>query len=604
MTAEYFENNGFSQHEVSRIDPTIVASVAPPPEIDTANGYSVRWSGYFTPPLGGPKLFTSEVTNNAAVEIKVNGMVVSRKSGPVNLVPPQPVTLNAGQPYPLLVTVRSPSPTTHRVVWRQFANPVWREFQESELTAAVDPVAPPFQNVVSSGPGTIATYIRSVPGAVGYHTFYSDQPGAQNFDSPTNGQQPITELSYPGSYYYLYAVGTISNGQERFVRSKAVYTNAVTGMPTLSSPTPEESALADPDTPRWNTRDPLLILPAVAEGYELGFGEPLEPGDPLEVLGPDESVYDYQTLSVRESQGAADEDGTAYVLRDSSVIALMTENEWLNDDPDLPPPPHHTGPFHRTMAKPGYAYARGEFAIPSVTTTVMSPDLLGGKDSADTAYLYLGCSSIRGTAGNETDHEVDVDAGLMYQNGFWRAFISPQNQPLTSKAGKSVKWLSGLSSISAPTNVRIELFVRPPTATEVAKNKISTRNVYLRIEDLGSQEGKNILSSSVKGLSGDPAKFQFKRCHSIAQAFQKRSVYWNQGWWATGSYFFDSRWRLGRLGQNSGATVSWSQSLVDGGRYRIGGAQTGPEKTVIFPAQRVFVSGLLSNVIDVDIDLR
>lgn len=413
---------------MSRIDPTINASVVPPAEIGTANGYSIRWSGYFTPPVGGPKLFTSEVTNNAVVEIIVNGVLVSKKAGPINQVAPQIITLDAGQPYPVQVNVFSATPTTHRVVWRPLAISNWMEFQTSEVTAAVDPFVPTEITAVRTSSSTIGVYWRDGLGADRYSLYRASTANGYNYDSArfvTDSASP----TYPSGFYYFYRDTGLSQGPTYFYRVKARYPNAVTGVVTESSPSYEDSDQASASAIPWDSSDPGAVTAAVRAHYDAtGF----DTTGHMRIAGPDGRVYDE-----REGSVPAPEDrpvGLQLSGQDSEGNEVAYGVNSGDDTGDSEWPNAKSGPYRKVWTNNGFTGARGVFTLPTLGSTILDQypytryrrlangkldfneqeQVLAGPRSPDALCLYLGVVAPSTLVANK--EVAAFEAGALFQS--------------------------------------------------------------------------------------------------------------------------------------------------------------------------------------------
>jgi hypothetical protein len=564
LTAEYFENNGFSQHEVSRIDPTIVTSVVPPPEINMANGYSVRWSGYFTPPIGGPKLFTSEVTNNAAVEIKVDGIVVSRKSGPIDQTPPKVVTLDAGQAYPIQVTVRSASPTTHRVAWRQLANPVWRELQTDELTAAVDPIEPDNTVAVGTGTNRVATFWRGVPGINQYAVYRRQLPAEFNFDLRLNGSLGFTP-TYQGGDRYLFSDTTASQSMPYAYVVKTVYANPVTSLPCESSPSSEDSDESGLNRVPWDASNPGFILLAVRDAYA---NDDIDLSGHLRVACPDGRIAeDGQSEFLRPD--VVPIDGTNQGLdADGGLVTLSsTAEENYGDSEQLKN--ERSGPYRKIISLNGYRGVSGKFVLPPIGQTILArygyqrykfdkknrpvgndTPIEPGNRSPDAICLMLGVELPSETSKAESgayfySRGTGEDQWIHFALAYPKAADRPVPPLPIANLNQSRVYEPGAVVV-------IKHYAVPDQATKRNKSVPSIGTM----EDISDPSSLSLLANYVGIQPND--RLRVKRLCSIAQPRASRIVY-DEGYLMSSSRVLGAQWREGAvMSMNSTVFTGWT----------------------------------------------
>jgi PA14 domain len=118
LLAQYFNNATWQGTPVeSRVEPYVDENALPPAGVDSAQKYSVRWSGTFIPPVSGS--YTLSVTTHDASTLYLGGHQIAASQGgfPAQTAG-STVSLTAGTPYPIEVDYATNGMAVAELSWQ------------------------------------------------------------------------------------------------------------------------------------------------------------------------------------------------------------------------------------------------------------------------------------------------------------------------------------------------------------------------------------------------------------------------------------------------------------------------------------------------------
>jgi beta-glucosidase len=118
LLAQYFNNSNWQGTPVvTRAEPYVDENALPPAGVNSAQTYSVRWSGTFTPPVSGS--YTLSVTTHSKSKLYLGGQEIASDGGsfPAETVG-KTVNLTAGTPYAIQVDYATSGMAVAELSWQ------------------------------------------------------------------------------------------------------------------------------------------------------------------------------------------------------------------------------------------------------------------------------------------------------------------------------------------------------------------------------------------------------------------------------------------------------------------------------------------------------